>query len=48
MFWHLITDLTDLQKARYLYTISKYEIISSVRKRYCALGLVLELGLGLG
>jgi len=28
----------------YLYTISKNDVILSVRKRYCALGL--ELGLG--
>jgi len=41
---------------RYLYTWSKNDVVSSVRKRYCALGLELglelelrlELGLGLG
>jgi len=27
----------------YLYTFSKNDVISSVRKRYCALGLGLEL-----
>jgi len=30
---------------RYLYTWSKNDVISSVRKHYCALGLGLELGL---
>jgi len=30
---------------RYLYTFSNNDVISSVRKHYCALGLGLELGL---
>jgi len=48
----------DVGKFGYLYTCSKNDVISSVRKYYCALGLGLELelefeleleiGLGLG
>jgi len=35
-----------INEKRYLYTLSKNDIISSVRKHYCA--LVLKIGLWLG
>jgi len=34
----------QLWLTRYLYIFSKNDVISSVRKRYCALGLGLQLG----
>jgi len=47
---HKLLSATGMSANRYLYTWSKNDVISSVRKHYCALrlGLGLELGLGLG
>jgi len=39
--------LTTLGQNSHRFTFSKNDVISSVRIRYCALGLWLELGLGL-